>query len=57
MLVNKLFYFIKLNQHAYYDFDKLKWQNFKIYDKKISEGKIVVVDKQNIIVIGGYETS
>ena len=51
-----MFYFAKLNQHAYYDFDLLKWQSFKVYDKKISEGKIVVIDKENILIIGGYET-
>lgn len=41
----KLFYFAKLNQHAYYDFEGLKWISFKVFDKKISEGKIVVIDK------------
>jgi hypothetical protein len=41
----KLFYFAKLNQHAFYDFETLRWSSFKVYDRKISEGKIVVVDK------------
>ena len=26
-----------------------------MYDKKISEGKIVVIDKSNILIVGGYE--
>ena len=51
----KLFYFAKLNQHAFYDFERLKWTSFKVYDKKISEGKIVVIDKSNILIVGGYE--
>ncbi len=53
--MNKLFYFAKLNQHAFYDFEKLKWTSFKVYDRKISEGKIVVLDKNNILIVGGYE--
>jgi len=52
----KLFYFAKLNQHAFYDFETLRWSSFKVYDRKISEGKIVVIDKQNILIIGGYES-
>lgn len=52
---SKLFYFAKLNQHAFYDFERLKWTSFKVYDKKISEGKIVVIDKSNILIVGGYE--
>lgn len=52
----KLFYFAKLNQHAYYDFETLSWHSFKVFERKISEGKIVVVDKNNILIIGGYET-
>lgn len=52
----KLFYFAKLNQHAYYDFEGLRWNSFKVYDRKISEGKIVVIDKCNVLIIGGYET-
>lgn len=55
-LSEKIFYFAKLNQHAYYDFETLKWNSFRVYDRKISEGKIVVVNKQNILVIGGYES-
>ena len=51
----KLFYFAKLNQHAFYDFERLKWTSFKVFDKKISEGKIVVIDKSNILIVGGYE--
>lgn len=51
----KLFYFAKLNQHAFYDFERLKWTSFKVFDKKISEGKIVVIDKTNILIVGGYE--
>ena len=51
----KLFYFAKLNQHAFYDFERLKWTSFKVYDRKISEGKIVVIDKSNILIVGGYE--
>ena len=27
-----------------------------MYDRKISEGKIIVLDKQNILIIGGYES-
>ena len=34
----------------------MKWHNFKVYDRKISEGKIVVINKENILIIGGYET-
>lgn len=45
VFASKLFYFAKLNQHAYYDFETLKWSSFKVYDRKISEGKIVVLDK------------
>jgi hypothetical protein len=52
----KILYFAKLSQHAYYDFETMKWTSFKVYDRKISEGKIVVIDKQNIIIIGGYES-
>jgi hypothetical protein len=52
----KIFYFAKLNQHAFYDFEAHKWTSFKVFDKKISEGKIVVIDKTNILIIGGYET-
>jgi hypothetical protein len=26
-----------------------------VFDKKISEGKIVVIDKSNILIVGGYE--
>jgi len=33
----------------------LKWTSFKVYDRKISEGKIVVIDKSNILIVGGYE--
>ena len=51
-----MFYFAKLNQHAFYDFETLRWSSFKVYDRKISEGKIVVIDKQNILIIGGYES-
>lgn len=50
-----MFYFAKLNQHAFYDFERLKWTSFKVFDKKISEGKIVVIDKSNILIVGGYE--
>ena len=53
---DKMFYFAKLNQHAFYDFDQMRWHNFKVYDRKISEGKIVVINKENILIIGGYET-
>jgi len=63
-LAKKLFYFAKLNQHAYYDFEGLKWTSFKVFDRRsvrvnflfnsdIGEGKIVVIDKQNILIIGG----
>jgi hypothetical protein len=52
----KLLYFAKLNQHAFYDFQSLKWTSFKVFEKKISEGKIVVIDKNNILIVGGYET-
>jgi len=34
----------------------MRWQSFKVFDKKISEGKIVVVNKENVLIIGGYET-
>ena len=34
----------------------MKWSSFKVYDRKISEGKIVVIDKCNVLIIGGYET-
>jgi len=33
----------------------LKWTSFKVFDKKISEGNIVVIDKSNILIVGGYE--
>ncbi|CDW90976.1 traf-type zinc finger family [Stylonychia lemnae] len=52
----KLFYFAKLNQHAFYDFETLKWSSFKVFDRKISEGKIVVLNKQFILIVGGYES-